>query len=343
MIYWKNALIVSVVGIAAILSGLVIHNHILSVNAEKLSHVPPPAPYFPPGSVWYQDVSKAPVDPQSSEIIDWLADAGGWGDNNKMRVDFAIRVNQANASTPLVPFHEGVGFITPDSDLVTTVPLPAGGGAEGQKDYQCPAQDEDCHLIVADRSHGKLYEAYQSNYANNMLTASFLAVWDLNKVYPPSGRGEQCTSADAAGFPIAPLLFNADELAVWQHPPRHSLYPSQCQNAREGLCPSGYPRRSAERATFRSALWRSLPPQGLLRSIATVAPGTSRRTSHAEVRNVSCRRRQDRPHSQSDMDTTTKYADLGFSSRDMQSLKVTDFEVLEMGKPILLTYECDTE
>src|ERR1035441_2344630 len=37
---------------------------------------------------------------------------------------------------------------------------------------------------------------------------------DLNRVYPPSGRGDQCTSADSAGFPIAPLLFNADELAV---------------------------------------------------------------------------------------------------------------------------------
>ena len=31
-------------------------------------------------------------------------------------------------------------------------------------------------------------------------------------MYPPEGRGEHCTSADAAGFPIAPLLFNADEI-----------------------------------------------------------------------------------------------------------------------------------
>ena len=37
--------------------------------------------------------------------------------------------------------------------------------------------------------------------------------WDLAKVYPRHGRGEHCTSADGAGFPIAPLLFNADE--VW--------------------------------------------------------------------------------------------------------------------------------
>jgi len=29
-----------------------------------------------------------------------------------------------------------------------------------------------------------------------------------------TGRGDQCTSADAAGFPIAPLLFTADEVAA---------------------------------------------------------------------------------------------------------------------------------
>jgi hypothetical protein len=39
-------------------------------------------------------------------------------------------------------------------------------------------------------------------------------VWDLNKIYPSNLRGEQCTSADAAGFPIAPLLFTADEIAA---------------------------------------------------------------------------------------------------------------------------------
>lgn len=36
----------------------------------------------------------------------------------------------------------------------------------------------------------------------------------MDRVYPPSGRGEQCTSADAAGYPIAPLLFDADEVAA---------------------------------------------------------------------------------------------------------------------------------
>lgn len=32
------------------------------------------------------------------------------------------------------------------------------------------------------------------------------------QVYPDDGRGEQCTSADAAGFPMSTLLFTADEV-----------------------------------------------------------------------------------------------------------------------------------
>ena len=33
-------------------------------------------------------------------------------------------------------------------------------------------------------------------------------------VYPPEGRGDHCTSADAAGFPMATLMPNADEVAA---------------------------------------------------------------------------------------------------------------------------------
>ena len=44
---------------------------------------------------------------------------------------------------------------------------------------------------------------------------------------------------------------------------------------------------------------------------------------------------------QDDEDTTTKYADLGFGPHDLQAIKVTDFEVLNLGKPVPLTYECE--
>jgi serine/threonine-protein kinase len=64
------------------------------------------------------------------------------------------------------------------------------------------------------REGNLLYELYSGNLDNGELDAFCLAVWDLNVVYPPEGRGEHCTSADAAGFPIAALLPNADEIAA---------------------------------------------------------------------------------------------------------------------------------
>jgi serine/threonine-protein kinase len=43
---------------------------------------------------------------------------------------------------------------------------------------------------------------------------------------------------------------------------------------------------------------------------------------------------------QSDADTKAKYADIDFTSHDLQDLKVTDFEVVDMGTPIRLTDDC---
>ena len=60
----------------------------------------------------------------------------------------------------------------------------------------------------------KLFEMWRADIRGDAFRGGCLAVWDMTRVYPPSGRGEQCTSADAAGFPIAPLLFDADEVAA---------------------------------------------------------------------------------------------------------------------------------
>ena len=43
---------------------------------------------------------------------------------------------------------------------------------------------------------------------------------------------------------------------------------------------------------------------------------------------------------QSDQDTTAKYADIDFGPRDLQDLKVTDFEVVDGGTLIRLTSDC---
>jgi hypothetical protein len=336
----KNLLFVLVLGVGAGVTGLSIHSHTVSVTAARLEQSGALAPYFPAGSPWTKDVSQEPVDPQSTAILGWLANAGGFG-TGRLRVDFGIRVLQANANTPFVPFKKGNPFYEPDSDAITSFPEPIGGGIEGETaPYVCDADNADCHLIVVDRSNAKLYETFQATTVKNALTAHFVAVWDLNRVYPPSGRGDQCTSADAAGFPIAPLLFNADEIAAGKidHAIRFIL-PNPRMRA-------GFFVRPATHAGGPTGPM-SAPPYGIhlrlksnydvlqLKPAAQVVARALQKYGMylADGGNIALT-------AQSDQDTATKYTDIDFSAHDLQDLKVTDFEVVDMGTPIRLTYDC---
>src|SRR5262249_34714970 len=68
-------------------------------------------------------------------------------------------------------------------------------------------------------------EMWRADIRDGRFRGGCLAGWDTSRVYPPSRRGEQCTSADAAGYPIAPLLFTAHEVAAGgiDHPIRFIL------------------------------------------------------------------------------------------------------------------------
>src|SRR5262245_39770321 len=160
---------------------------------------------------WTRDISAATADPASSTILANLAAAGGFG-NGRLQIDFSIKALPADARTPLRTFTPTGDFYTPDCDLVP-MPVPAIGSLEGEAGYAC-VHDGDCHLIVYHHPTNRLYEMWRANITASGFEGGCLAVWDVDRTYPPSGRGEQCTSADAAGMPIAPLLFTADELAA---------------------------------------------------------------------------------------------------------------------------------
>ena len=171
----------------------------------------PAGRYFPDGA-WYRDVSAAPVDAESTTVVAFLAREGfGTGE---IRVDFSLEVLEAGSDAPLRSFTPTDDFFSPDCDLMP-VPVPAGGALEGERGYACDS-DGDCHLIVVHRPARKLYEMWRADIRGDQFHGGCLAVWDMARVYGPSGRGEQCTSADAAGYPIAPLLFSADEVAAGQ-------------------------------------------------------------------------------------------------------------------------------
>jgi len=293
--------------------------------------------YFPAEAVWYRDVSSAALDPQSAAVIANL-DRAGWG-LGRMQIDFSIEVLSADASTPLRSFTPTEDFFEPDCDLAP-VPVPAGGALEGEQGYECRG-DGDCHLIVADRARMKLFEMWRADIRGDSFRGGCLAVWDMTRVYPSSGRGEQCTSADAAGYPIAPLLFDADEVAAGRidHAIRFIL-PNATIRAREYVHPATHGTRATSgpadappygarlrlRADYAVA---SLPNEGA-RVVARAMQRYGMLLSDAGRVALTAR---------SDRFTRTKWAGL-LGPLDLQALRPRDFELVAAGDRIPLTNDC---
>src|SRR5215469_4141099 len=112
---------------------------------------------FPASATIYQDVSGAPLDPSSPQIIAHLADAG-WG-TAEMQIDFSFDLLHADSSVQLRTFTPAPGYYSPDCDQVP-VPIPAGGATEGSSTYACDTSRNDCHLLVYQGR--RLYELYQA-------------------------------------------------------------------------------------------------------------------------------------------------------------------------------------
>ena len=115
--------------------------------------------YFPAAAVWYQDVSRAPLDAESRAVTAYL-DRVGWG-LGRMQIDFSIEVLQAPAGTPLRAFTPTDDHFSPDCDT-EPVPVPSGGALEGEEGYSCLG-DGDCHLIVADRQRRRIFEMWRAD------------------------------------------------------------------------------------------------------------------------------------------------------------------------------------
>jgi serine/threonine-protein kinase len=130
-----------------------------------------------------------------------------------MQIDTSIHVMCDAAHTaPKMTFTQTADFYTPDCDSAP-VPIPTGGHLEGETSYKCTSNG-DCHLIVIEPMEHRIYEQWRVDFTSGTYNGGCLAIWDTSAVPPASGRGDGCTSADAGGFPIAALLFDADEVAA---------------------------------------------------------------------------------------------------------------------------------
>jgi serine/threonine-protein kinase len=267
-----------------------------------------------------------------------LAAAGGWGFGS-LRIDFSIEVLQADATTPFRAFTPTADFYSPDCDHVP-FPVPPGGALEGETGYQC-VSDGDCHLLVVHGPTKKLYEMWRANIVGTSFMGGCAAVWDLTRAYPDSLRGDQCTSADAGGFPIAAMLFSADEVAsgAINHAIRFILPNSRMR--------SGVYVRPAAHAGGPTG-GSSLPPYGVRFRLRSDFPMASLPTEGARVIARAMQRYgmilADGGNialtAQSDRFTTHKWSEVGVDTRALQAIQVGDMEVVGMGTPIPLTYDC---
>jgi hypothetical protein len=221
------------------------------------------------------------------------------------------------------------------------MPIPVNGNTEGSSNYVCDRAKNDCHILVVETGERKLYELYNATQSGDAFVALGAFVWDLDKQYPDTLRGEQCTSADAAGLPIAALLPTADQVAsgdighalrfilpnghmkaeTYVHPATHAGSPSSS----EANAPA-YGVRVRLRADFDETAYSKggkVVLQAMKKYGMILSDGGEIAVTFAD-----------------DKYSTAKWADLGVESHTFASLKVADFEVVELGDEIARTNDC---
>jgi serine/threonine-protein kinase len=183
---------------------------------------------FAPGMYFNQAVDTAPLDPSSATVIRALVGNGGWGGGSGLQIDTSIDVYEADATSRRVPFVRAPRLIVPDSDVPASVPVAPGtaassgrGGGSGapgfESDTSC-TDGGDCHYLVVDPASHQLVEVYGATFDgtsfSTLTDGRSVAVWDWTRAYAGHLRGDVCTSADASGGLVAPLLFTAEEVAA---------------------------------------------------------------------------------------------------------------------------------
>jgi hypothetical protein len=180
--------------------------------------------FFPADNWWNQDISGAPVDPQSSAYINFI------GGSRTAHPDFApapygFPYLSVSGSQPRVPVtfvaygsESDSGFaglsVYPIPELAKTQPNVIEGGVAGG------GSSGDRHMIIVDRDRWILYElaATRWNASAQRWEANVGAIFDLNS---NNRRPEGWTSSDAAGLAILPGLVRYDKAS--RGPIRHAM------------------------------------------------------------------------------------------------------------------------
>jgi len=297
---------------------------------------------------WNQRIDDADLDSESDAIINYLQQNHTSG--SRFRIDgpsetrnslYGIVILTADASTPHESFDQSDNFYDPDCDPAP-IPIPEGGAIEGEDGYAC-TEGGDCHLIVIDTANCRLHEMWVANRESaSNFEGGCQAVWDLTAAYSPTLRGDCCTSADAAGLPIAAHMVTADEIAAGriEHALRFIL-PNDLMRDRIYVRPAthstGATSGPAQAPPYGSRMrLRSDFEDGGLNEAGRVVATALKEYGMilSDGGNITFTFANDRF-------TTAKWADVGLGPNDLTSLEWTDFEVVELGERFSWDNSCD--
>jgi hypothetical protein len=169
----------------------------------------------PPGHWWRQDISNAPVDPNSGAFIAFI------GATRQVHPDFGpppygIPYVGVGDSQPRVPVTFTAYGSESDSGFGGVIGYPIPEEAKTQANFieggvPGGGSGGDRHLLIVDRDRWVLYELYATrwNAGASRWEAQSGAIFDLSSY---ARRPEGWTSADAAGLAIRPGLVRYDEV-----------------------------------------------------------------------------------------------------------------------------------
>jgi hypothetical protein len=170
---------------------------------------------FPADNPWNTDISQAPVDPNSANILATI-DIG-----NGLHPDFGSGTYAGSIIG--IPY-----YVVPGTQPRVSIRFVAFGAQSDPGPYPIPPDtliegykpngnsfSGDRHVLVIDKDHNRLYELYRAFLlSNGGWKADSGAIFHLNSnnVRPTAEPG--WTSADAAGMPIFPGLVRFDEAST---------------------------------------------------------------------------------------------------------------------------------
>jgi hypothetical protein len=158
---------------------------------------------LPDDNPWNQDISKAPVDPNSARLLSSI------GLDRPLHPDFGTFYEGVPNGIPyvVVPGNQRrvpVKFFYAEESDPGPYPIPPKAPIEGG-----PKSQGDRHVLVLDRDNWMLYELFDAHPLGKSWKAGGGAIFNLksNKLRP-----QGWTSADAAGLPILPGLVRYEEV-----------------------------------------------------------------------------------------------------------------------------------